>query len=218
VVAQIDDQVITRNELLAAVKDRQALRLQPGDVQAVGYQQSIEQQELERLIDRKLVWLDARRRMAVADLASHTAELEQKFDAQVDATIKERKLSRESLDRFLQQHGTSLSRQRAAWCEEMLAAEWLHALEVNLATLPVSAAEELAWYASHHREFYRQGRQLSLDQVRDEIQARLREERHLQHRQQYLASLRGEAHIWTAFDQPVVAAGGQPEQSFAIPR
>jgi hypothetical protein len=208
IAAQIDDEVITRQELAAAVKDRLALRSQqPGGVQQASFRISDEQQELERLIDRKLVWLDARRHMTATDLANHTAELERKFDAQVAATIAQKGIaSREALDAFLKQHGTSLEQQRRAWCEEMLAAQWLQELGRNAATMPASPQEELAWYAAHHADFHRGGRQLSLDEVRDEIQRRLRDERLLHHRQRYLGQLRSEADIRTIFDRPVTSA------------
>jgi len=219
VVARIGDQVITRSELAAAVKDRLAMhRQQLAEVQPVAYQTSDERQELERLIDRKLVWLDACRRMSATALLHHSADLEQKFEAQVTVTVAEEGFaSREALDMFLRQHGTSLDRQRAAWCEEMLATEWLHALELNAATMPASPQEEMAWYAAHHAEFYRADRQMSLEEVRGEIQRRLLDDRLSNHRQQYLARLRGEARIWTIFDQPVISTASHRGQALQSP-
>lgn len=111
-----------------------------------------EARELERLIDRKLVMLDAKRRLPVLEFAQRQTELRGEFDRMVEQMMREQGIaSREQLSRMLASDETSWTGERDAFVEEMLATEWLaHNCDV---AQQVSHEDQLAWYRSHRQDF-----------------------------------------------------------------
>ncbi len=108
------------NEILEANKDR----ISPDELEAT--REFLVKKMLKTVIQYKLVYLDAKRAIPADNWPGVEKQLEKMFDEnELDKMMKRTKTaSRNELDAKLQRMGTSVDRERKAFCERALAEEW----------------------------------------------------------------------------------------------
>lgn len=153
VIARVNGDVILASEVIPAVEKRleQAGGKIPED-QRPKIREMLIKQLLEQAIQRKILFLDAKRGIPEKSWPGVEEQLGEAFDEQIEGMLAEYKVNnRAQLEDLLLSQGTSLERQRQNFYEMLLARQWVqkHA-EVNETVL---RDELLAYYYDHQADF-----------------------------------------------------------------
>jgi parvulin-like peptidyl-prolyl isomerase len=159
-IARIGDETIFDAELAGPVNQQLAQRARP-QMSAREIEQmrrELTKQALETIIDQKAVVYRARKEMPAEAWPKIEKSVHEQFekthikDLMARANVK----TRQELDRVMQQSGTSIERQKKAFLERSLAAQWIRK-EVNYDP-EVTHQEMLDYYQEHREEYLVKGR------------------------------------------------------------
>lgn len=154
IIARIGPEVVLASEILPRVNElleHNKAQIPPEELDAA--RQMVMRHELAQLIETKLLYVDARRKLPKENMP----QVEEKVGLQFDETQLPKLYkstgtsSRSELDAKLVQLGTSLMQQKRFYLERMLASQWLRQ-QVTL-DREITHDELLADYREHQREY-----------------------------------------------------------------
>ena len=159
-IARIGDETIFDIEVAGPVNQQLARQARPdmSPRQMEQIRRELTKQALESIIDQKIVVYKARKDIPADAWPKIEKSVNEQFDkthlkdlmARADAT------TRHELERILQQSGTSIERQKKAFLDRSLAAQWIRK-EVNYEP-EVTHQEMLDYYQAHREEYRVKGR------------------------------------------------------------
>lgn len=161
VIARVGSEVILSAEVLGPVNEALAAyreKVPPAVYER--YKQELMKQFLDRRIEIKLIYLDAKRNLPPEAMDHFEQELDKAFgEKELPERLKKLGLKTpQELDEQLHQVGSSLAAQKRVFIESVIAREWLRQQLEKETSGPVASPEELlAYYQSHGDEFREEG-------------------------------------------------------------
>lgn len=154
IMARVGSQVVLANEVMPSVEERLAAladRIPPGERQDVAKMATIA--SLSQVIERKLIYEDAKRKIPPEGLEHFRKRLGDYFDTEVLPKRMEaaKVTTRQELDESFQRIGSSLEQQKRAFIEQGTGEVWLR--DRKTISSAVAPDELLEYYETHLDEF-----------------------------------------------------------------
>ncbi len=159
IVARVDNEVVLASEVLPQVELRINVAKERGAPDSVIEQArgQLLQQMLDSLVERKLMYLAAKRGLPPGAMAGVQEQLDKAFADRLDQMIQENGLSdRAALEARMAQTGTSVDAQRQAFQETMLGRHYMQR-EVTYDET-VTRAQLLNYYNENKQDYYNEAR------------------------------------------------------------
>jgi parvulin-like peptidyl-prolyl isomerase len=160
ILALVNSEAILASEVLPLVEAKMAqilAQIPPEQMEAAApevarVKKMLLQNYLEPLIQRKLLYQDARRDIPKPNFRGVEDQLVKDFDGRIDQMVaKKGYANRRQLDEEMTKQGNSLAMQRKSFIEEMLAREWLK--RNSEISEDVRREELLSWYRAHQSDY-----------------------------------------------------------------
>ena len=209
IMARVGSEVITAKEITPSVDrliaEREA-KMSPEEHES--NRALLIKKTLQAAITSKLILLDARRHIPTEGMASIDKAMEKVFqDSELPKLLRREGVTTAGeLDSRLKAQGSSITQEKAAFCEGELVKQWLH--QQCRRDYEITYDQMVEYYEAHREKFLKANREaLPFLDVQKDIRGYITDERNDLRLREYLNQLKSTTNIWTIYDEDGVQEG-----------